>query len=127
MTKMASYCFCIFIMQAGIILCCLGLAIFGITEVPTEGLEFDAGDFVIDGSAESAESLASPFVGYTPPVAGAEQSTKNNIVFPDADPELGAANIAQSTGSKEYPPAESHNPSSTLPVHPPESELQDLD
>lgn len=31
-------------LQAGIILCCLGCAIFGITEVPTDGVEFDSGD-----------------------------------------------------------------------------------
>lgn len=32
------------LVQAGIILCCLGCAIFGITEVPTDGVEFDSGD-----------------------------------------------------------------------------------
>jgi hypothetical protein len=31
------------------------LAIFGITEVPTEGVEFDTSDFVVEGSTESLD------------------------------------------------------------------------
>ena len=46
-------------MQAGITLCCLGCAIFGISEVPDgNGVEFNSGNFVglVDGM-NSAENL----------------------------------------------------------------------
>ena len=62
--------------QAGIILCCLGCAIFGITEVPTDGVDFDTGDFD-EGDAHDVEegSVAAP-VGthYEPPQTEGSQS-----------------------------------------------------
>jgi hypothetical protein len=77
-----------FIFLAGIILCCLGFAIFGITEVPTDGVGFETGDFVVDGSAESLESTPSPSA-----TAGAENVVKGGNDATDADdPELGKPN-----------------------------------
>eukprot|EP00751_Fragilariopsis_kerguelensis_P019772 CAMPEP_0170896104 /NCGR_PEP_ID=MMETSP0734-20130129/44573_1 /TAXON_ID=186038 /ORGANISM="Fragilariopsis kerguelensis, Strain L26-C5" /LENGTH=544 /DNA_ID=CAMNT_0011288237 /DNA_START=71 /DNA_END=1701 /DNA_ORIENTATION=+ len=51
-----------FLLASGIILCCLGCAIFGISEVPSEGI-VDSGHFVglVDGSAEATDgTVASP-------------------------------------------------------------------
>jgi len=82
-------------LQAGIVLCCLGLAIFGITEVPTEGVDFDTGDFVVDGSAESAESTAGPTAGtYAPPPSDKSKETTNSGLT-DPDPELGGQEVSQ--------------------------------
>lgn len=64
-----------FLFVAGIILCCLGCAIFGITEVPTDGVEFDAADLSETPTAESSPVNA-PQSAYTPPDAA-------------CDPELG--------------------------------------
>jgi Transmembrane Fragile-X-F protein len=58
-----------FLLSAGIILCCLGLAIFGITEVPTDGVEFDTGDF---GSAESSEYVPAPGTATIDPELGGQ-------------------------------------------------------
>jgi hypothetical protein len=38
--------------QAGSFLCCVGCAIFGITEVPTDGVAFDASDFAYTNAEE---------------------------------------------------------------------------
>jgi hypothetical protein len=72
------FCFVLYAhFQAGIILCCLGLAIFGITEVPTEGVEFDTSDFVVEGSTESLEgggvtTVEPPVRNYVAPSAATE-------------------------------------------------------
>lgn len=34
-----------FLCVASLLLCCIGCAIFGVTEVPTDGIDFDSGDF----------------------------------------------------------------------------------
>lgn len=47
----------------------MGLAIFGITEVPTDGVEFDTGDFVA-GSAESSDYIPAPGDPSTDPELG---------------------------------------------------------
>jgi hypothetical protein len=60
----------------------LGLAIFGITEVPTGGVEFDTADFVADGSTESDGPTASMGTDYAPPPEATSQA--------QVDPELGA-------------------------------------
>ena len=78
------------LVQAAIILCCLGCAIFGITEVPTDGVEFDTGDLTESGTAESspmhdstqAAPLGSPYE-YVPP------STSSRPDSSGVDPELG--------------------------------------
>ncbi|KAG7346150.1 chaperone DnaJ domain containing protein [Nitzschia inconspicua] len=82
-----------FLFAASIILCCLGLAIFGITEVPTDGVGFDPVDFVVEGSGESLDggttSLTSvpPGNSYAPPTTTAETSTA--ATDETTDPELG--------------------------------------
>lgn len=47
-----------FLFIAGIVLCCLGCAIFGITEVPTDGLDFDTADF--GGPVAAAAAATTP-------------------------------------------------------------------
>jgi hypothetical protein len=53
--------------------------------VPTDGVEFDAGDFVMDGSTESLEGVVTsasvaPGTDYTPPAA-----TGNHVSTVDAE------------------------------------------
>lgn len=50
-----------FLFIAGIILLCLGCAIFGVTEVPTDGVEFDTANYGYSGpTAQSASTTAVP-------------------------------------------------------------------
>ena len=51
----------------------MGCAIFGITEVPTDGVEFDTGDFAGDTSSEPAAPLGT---NYAPPATNEESSTE---------------------------------------------------
>jgi hypothetical protein len=78
-----------FSIQATLILCCLGCAIFGITEVSTDGVEFDTGEAT--GSIDASEDISSPQAAclgvnydYVPP-RPAEQS----FVDLEPDPEKG--------------------------------------
>jgi len=65
------------LLVAGIILCCIGCAIFGITEVPTDGVEFDTEGFTDD--AELPNSPSSPLKPiYVPP----SESTTIPVVLP---------------------------------------------
>jgi hypothetical protein len=64
-----------FLFVAGFILSCLGCAIFGITEVPTDGLEFDTGDFGnahAPATSTSAPQHNAPPGGYVAPAAAAK-------------------------------------------------------
>lgn len=69
-----------FLMIAGLILCCLGCAIFGIQEVPTDGVEFDNADF---GARTSQDQKTFDPMNYAPPsvasasVAGAPPATQS--------------------------------------------------
>jgi len=58
-----------FLISAGIILCCVGLAIFGITEVPTEGVDFDTGDFVAVNT-ESSQFMSDTAATVDPELGG---------------------------------------------------------
>lgn len=74
-------------LQAGLILCCLGFAIFGISEVPTDGVEFDTGDF---GGESNTDSVAAPSgTNYNPPTSTAEESSTEH----EPDPEKGEGNM----------------------------------
>jgi hypothetical protein len=53
--------------QAGIILCCLGCAIFGITEVPTDGVVFDTGDFAYSNAEQQTAASPPTAAPYIPP------------------------------------------------------------
>jgi hypothetical protein len=50
-------------------LCCLGCAIFGITEVPTDGVEFDTGELSDSGTQETSPTAGTGPAGvsYAPP------------------------------------------------------------
>lgn len=91
-------------MQAGIILLCLGLAIFGITEVPTDGVEFDTGEFG-GGSNVDSSVAAQPGTHYTPPAAE-DSSTEH-----EPDPEMGEGTM----GNTETPNAPSEVVNETTP------------
>ena len=86
--------------QAGLILLCLGCAIFGITEVPTDGVEFDTGDF---GGESNGESVVSPTpdvpsgANYTPPRQTEESPAER-------DPEAGQPMEAEESGAKDAQP-----------------------
>jgi hypothetical protein len=122
-------------LKAGIILCCLGLAIFGITEVPTDGVEFDTTDFVIDGSAESLESTcaaaASLGTTYTPPFGAGQSGGVSATTTADVvDPELGEPSAEP---SRPHYTADatlsSKSPLPSLDIKPPSTaaEFDDLD
>ena len=59
-------------------LCCLALAIFGIKEVPTDGVDFDTGDFA------GVDDVSMPPMEYTPPASGQNGVTDSGA----SDPEL---------------------------------------
>lgn len=65
--------------QASLILCCLGCAIFGITEVNTDGVEFDTGDTdEISHPQENDVPLTMPLAAndeYIPPPPADEESS----------------------------------------------------
>lgn len=65
------------------ILCCLGCAIFGITEISTDGVEFDTGDASQDAAAPPAAPLSTCY-DYAPPNAAAETFADS-----EPDPEIG--------------------------------------
>ena len=67
-----------FLLAASIILCCLGCAIFGITEVSTDGVEFDTGEGM--GPTDAAQQGSN----YTPP-SKTESSPEAEL-----DPEKGS-------------------------------------
>mmetsp|Transcript_2559 Transcript_2559/g.3631 ORF Transcript_2559/g.3631 Transcript_2559/m.3631 type:complete len:596 (+) Transcript_2559:218-2005(+) len=64
-----------FLFSASVILCCLGCAIFGISEVPTDGVDFDTGELSGDSNTETDNVNPSVPSGanYAPP-SGAGQS-----------------------------------------------------
>lgn len=71
-----------FLIVAGLILCCVGFAIFGITEVPTDGVEFDTGDF----SYSQAETGGYTQQSAPPPSQANAPSTSANYVPPPPMP-----------------------------------------
>lgn len=70
-----------FLCGASIMLCCLGCAIFGITEVSTDGVEFDTGE----GVGENTMDAAPMGSNYTPP----RNEDPSNQAEPD--PEAGSS------------------------------------
>lgn len=95
----SAYCF---VFQAGIILCCLGCAIFGITEVPTDGVEFDTGDYA-DTSVD-AGAAAPVGTNYQPP------ATEESSTEPEPVPDLEAGNPSSNTPVVVPTPAQSSQP-----------------
>lgn len=50
------------------ILCCLGLAIFGITEVSTDGVEFEGADYYDVETGKARTYTAAPTTNTSPPI-----------------------------------------------------------
>jgi len=71
-----------FLFIAGIILCCLGCAIFGIKEVPTDGVEFDTADFGYSsgGAPPSSAQPATDSVNYAPPSAATATPAQSPVI-----------------------------------------------
>lgn len=109
------------LMVAGIILCCLGCAIFGITEVPTDGVEFDTGDH-----ANEDNSADPPIIPVAMPGAVASTQPANTAYNPPpaseggtaVDPEKGEGrtSFVSSAGVADPSPAPS------IPTPPPQSQ-----
>jgi hypothetical protein len=57
----------VFLYQAGTILCCIGCAIFGITEVSTDGVAFDATDTDLESATTPSKTSVSTGQ-YNPPM-----------------------------------------------------------
>ncbi|KAL7563258.1 hypothetical protein ACA910_016625 [Epithemia clementina (nom. ined.)] len=111
-----------FLFIAGIMLCCLGCAIFGIQEVPTDGVEFDTADFGYTAGDPKPPNTAtnipqqSDSTNYTPPQpsqnapepvivpppATAAPSTISHETKPPNEPDLlSNSEVKNSTGEKE--------------------------
>jgi hypothetical protein len=90
-----------------LILCCLGCAIFGITEVPTDGVDFDTGDF---GGESNAESISSPpaaptGTNYAPPLGNDDSTaTASASATSDPDPEKGEGTMGDSESKMQVIP-----------------------
>ena len=99
-------------------LCCLGCAIFGITEVPTDGVEFDTEGLSDSGTQESPTAAAAPPAGvsYVPPtkVQPCEPQQSN----PDLEKGETAPNSATSTIQEAVQPE---------PMQPPPDLLNDVE
>ena len=77
-------CFCVFFhLQAFTVLCCLGCAIFGITEIPTDGVDFDASDFAY----ANAEAGTAPPQASATATAPSEPSSSSQPVYIPPPPE----------------------------------------
>jgi hypothetical protein len=63
----------------------LGCAIFGISEIPTDGVQFEEGDFGESGNADHtvATTFASQSKTYMPPEAAEEASA--GLTYPEVD------------------------------------------
>jgi hypothetical protein len=74
-----------FLFVVGIILCCLGCAIFGISEIPTDGVQFEEGDFGESGNADPtvATTFASQSKTYMHPEAAEDASA--GLTYPEVD------------------------------------------
>jgi hypothetical protein len=104
--------FCVNV-QAGIVLCCLGCAIFGITEVPTDGIDFDTSDFGYSSTNNAGQPAvptptAAPYIPPPPPSA-------------DVATEQPAATLAPETGQ-----GDSNTGSGAIPTPTVESAPVDL-
>lgn len=92
-------------MQAGIILCCLGCAIFGITEVPTDGVDFDTSDYGYSSTNNAGHPVApTPTAApYIPPPPSADVATEQPVttLAPETgqgdSPNTGSSAIASPT------------------------------
>jgi DnaJ domain/Transmembrane Fragile-X-F protein len=68
--------------QAGLILCCIGCAIFGITEVPTDGIHFDDPSFSYMNAAETGTAAPNGVHPTAPPTGQPETvPTTSTTVF----------------------------------------------
>jgi hypothetical protein len=85
-----------FLFAGGIILLCLGLAIFGISEVPSEGIDDSGHDFVglVDNSSAGATNSA-----LSPSPIIINNSNNNNVpAEPFIDTEMGVERVASVQG-----------------------------
>lgn len=95
-------------------LCCLGCAIFGITEVPTDGVEFDTEGLSDSGTQESPTAAAAPSAGvsYIPPTK--VQSCEPQPSTPDLEKGETPPNKATSTIQEPVQPEPSQPPPDLL-------------
>ena len=92
-----------FLFIAGIILLCLGCAIFGVTEVPTDGVEFDTANYGYSGpTAQSATTTATPEA--TPAPQPTPNPPSNTPIITPMPPT--SLNVPQATSPYAPPPAE---------------------
>jgi len=90
----------------GMILCCIGFAIFGITEVSTDGVEFD--------TATSIDVEAPPTPAYTPPQEAVRPPAGGNVELSPTN-STKASNTSSATAS---PPSAA--PAVLIPQPPPQ-------
>jgi hypothetical protein len=90
-----------FLFAGGIILLCLGLAIFGISEVPSEGIDDSGHDFVglVDNSNSSAGATNNTPISPSPIIINNSNNNNNNVPSgPFIDTEMGVERVASVQG-----------------------------
>lgn len=103
-------------------MCCLGCAIFGITEVPTDGVDFDTGEISDSGTysdTPTQPAAASPTPGgtaaYVPPPPSTQAGASAQTSTPDM--EQGQAPTTDATPTTTIPePSTETLPSQTTPA-----------
>jgi hypothetical protein len=123
--------------QAGIVLCCLGCAIFGITEVPTDGVDFDTSDFGYSSTNNAGQSpaptpTAAPYIPPPPPSSDVATEQSGATLVPETgqgDSNTGSSAISPPTA--ETAPVDLLNDAEQGQISPPQEtksgELHDLD
>lgn len=108
-----------FVLQAGIILCCLGCAIFGITEVPTDGVDFGA-----DGNFDYTHADATTTT--TAPPAAAQPAAAATPVY---EPPIPSQDTTPVVPQQAQPTVDLLDDSGVVKQAPqqPDGELHDLD
>ena len=105
-------------------MCCLGCAIFGITEVPTDGVDFDTGELSDSGTCESpmhaAASATTGTAAYVPPPPEAAPAEAPQTSTPDVEQGQTASESTSTTIPKPAQPQPE-------PAQPPAADLLDID
>jgi len=101
--------------QAGVVLCCIGCAVYGVTEVSTEGIDFTTSDFAYHnaeagnapgpaGASGANNSAPSQPVYVPPPAAETQQQSAPAVPAPapvaaTPQPDHAATDMAEATSA----------------------------
>jgi len=101
------------------LLCCIGCAIFGVTEVSTDGIDFETGDFAYQnaeegkapgtGTSEATPAASQPVYVPPPPSAPQPDTTTQEPVSALAEPSVPETTAAAEVSGVE-PPSQQEAP-----------------